>query len=65
MTMQSKYKQTVLTGLLCNPLVSPAIKERILHVAGNSWDWLAAIVKSPLEKQCIPAVAVGAPHQIS
>jgi hypothetical protein len=57
MTMQSKYKQTVLTGLLCNPLVSHAIKERILRFADNSWDWLAAIVKSPLEKECIPVVA--------
>jgi plasmid stabilization system protein ParE len=55
--MQSKYKQTVLTGLLCNPLVSPAIKERILRIADDSWDWLLALVKSPLAKQCIPFVA--------
>jgi len=56
--MQSKYKQTVLTGLLSNPLVTPAIKERILSVADDSWNWLLALVKSPLAKQCIPVVAV-------
>ena len=55
--MQSKYKQTILAGLLWNPLVSPSVKEQILRGANDSWDWLSALVKSPLAKQCIPFVA--------
>jgi len=63
--MQSKYKQTILAGLLCNPLVSPAIKEQILRGANDSWDWLSALVKSHVAKQCIPVIATLLDNQLT
>jgi hypothetical protein len=55
--MNSNYKHTILSTLLSNPSVSPEVKERILRLADDSWDWLSALTEGPLPKQCTKTIA--------